>query len=224
MRVEGVTLRDPPSGWSFWVNDCDRVRFRGVDVLTNMEYPNNDGIHVNCSRDVLISDCRIETGDDAIIVRANSASLAAPKPCERVAVVNCSLRSYANAIRVGWLNDGIIRNCTFIPAGGRKATGNLIGGSYSGKHDFGYVCHMPKRILVDGLRIDDSNHPDKYQGPTIFAVFNKANTSPAYVEQFPYQITQEVVLKNVTTASGRPLNLSANPYMFRNVKIVRPKE
>ena len=93
-----------------------------------------------------------------------------------------------------------------------------------GKHDFGYVCHTPKRILVDGLRIDDSNHPDKYQGPTIFAVFNKANTSPAYVEQFPYQITQEVVLKNVTTASGRPLNLSANPYMFRNVKIVRPKE
>ncbi len=123
-----------------------------------------------------------------------------------------------------WEGDFIIRNCTFIPAGGRKATGNLIGGSYSGKHDFGYVCHMPKRILVDGLRIDDSNHPDKYQGPTIFAVFNKANTSPAYVEQFPYQITQEVVLKNVTTASGRPLNLSANPYMFRNVKIVRPKE
>ena len=138
VRVEGVTLRDPPAGWSFWVNDCDRVRFRGVDVLTNMEYPNNDGIHVNCSRDVLISDCRIETGDDAIIVRANSASLAAPKPCERVAVVNCSLRSYANAIRVGWLNDGVIRNCTFsnlaitdsasgigivLPAGGSRASG-----------------------------------------------------------------------------------------------------
>ena len=103
-----------------------------------------------------------------------------------------------------WEGDFIVRNCTFVPQGGRATTGTLVGGFNDGQHDFGYVCHMPKRILVDGLRIDDSNHPDKYQGPTIFAVFNKANTSPAYVEQFPYQITQEVVLKNVTTASGRP--------------------
>ena len=113
VRIEGVTLRDPPAGWSFWVHDCDRVSFDRVNVLTNVEYPNNDGIHLNCSRDVTISNCRIETGDDSIIVRANSASLSAPKPCERVTVVNCSLRSYANAIRIGWLNDGMIRNCTF---------------------------------------------------------------------------------------------------------------
>lgn len=113
VRVEEITLRDPPAGWSFWVHDCDRVSFDRVNVLTNVEYPNNDGIHVNCSRDVTIANCRIETGDDSIIVRANSASLAQPKPCERVTVVNCSLRSYANAIRIGWLNDGVIRNCTF---------------------------------------------------------------------------------------------------------------
>ena len=53
------------------------------------------------------------SGDDCIIVRANSASLKENKPCERVTVVNCSLRSYSSAVRIGWINDGVVRNCVF---------------------------------------------------------------------------------------------------------------
>lgn len=120
-----------------------------------------------------------------------------------------------------WEGDFIVRNCTFVPHGGRAATGTLVGGSNDGQHDFGYVCHMPRRIVFDGLRIDDANHPAAYDGPAIFGNFSPKNTSPAYVEKFPYKITEEVVLRNVTTASGKPVRLSTNPYMFRNVKVVR---
>jgi len=120
-----------------------------------------------------------------------------------------------------WEGDFIVRNCTFVPHGGRAATGTLVGGSNDGQHDFGYVCHMPRRIVFDGLRIDDANHPAAYDGPAIFGNFSPKNTSPAYVEKFPYKITEEVVLRNVTTASGKPVRLSSNPYMFRNVKVVR---
>ena len=80
---------------------------------------------------------------------------------------------------------------------------------------------MPRRILVDGLKIDDSNHPDKYDGPFVFGMFNSKNTSADYVEMFPYHVTEEVVLKNVKTASGKELVLSPNKHMFRNVKVVR---
>ena len=52
-------------------------------------------------------------------------------------------------------------------------------------------------------------------------MFNKGNTSAAYKEDFPYHVTEEVVLHNVTTVSGKPVNLSPNAYMFRNVKVVR---
>ncbi len=92
---------------------------------------------------------------------------------------------------------------------------------YTGQHDFGYVCHMPQRIVFDGLKIDDANHPKNYDGPAVFVNFNKANTSSAYVEKHPYQITKEVVLKNVTTASGKPVRLSPNTFMFRDVKVTR---
>lgn len=78
-----------------------------------MEYPNNDGIHVNSSRNVTISDCDIVCGDDCIVVRANNMSLAENKITEKVTVTNCNLTSYSGGVRVGWCCDGTIKNCTF---------------------------------------------------------------------------------------------------------------
>jgi len=113
VTVTDVTMTNQPAGWSYMIHDCDRVVFDRCKVLSDIHYPNNDGIHINCSRDVAISNCRVSVGDDAIIVRANSRSLHACKPSERVTVVNCQLRAYSNCIRLGWCMDGVIRDCTF---------------------------------------------------------------------------------------------------------------
>lgn len=118
-----------------------------------------------------------------------------------------------------WRGEFIIRNCVFVPSCGRPVTASLIGGRYSGQHDFGYTCYMPERITLEGLHIDDTNHPDDYLGPTIFANFNPKFTDDSYVEEYPYIKTREVILKNVTTASGKSLRLSDNPFMFRNVTV-----
>jgi hypothetical protein len=83
---------------------------------------------------------------------------------------------------------------------------------------------MPERIIIDTLRIDDSNHPENYRGPAIFGNFNPKFTDESYVEKYPYIKTREVILKNVSTASGKPLRLSDNPVMFRDVKVVREGE
>ena len=44
-----------------------------------------------------------------IVVRAYSAPLYENKVCEKVAVTNCNLTSHACAVRVGWINDGVMR-------------------------------------------------------------------------------------------------------------------
>jgi hypothetical protein len=119
-----------------------------------------------------------------------------------------------------WQGEFIIRNCVFVPAGGRPTSASLIGGSYSGQHDFGYTCYMPERIIIENLKIDDSNHPADYQGPAIFSNFNPKMTDDSYVEKFPYVKTREVILKNVTTTSGKALRISDNTYMFRDVKVI----
>ena len=118
-----------------------------------------------------------------------------------------------------WQGELIIRNCIFVPAGGKPTSADLISGSYSGLHDFGYTCYMPERITIENLRIDDSQHPDNYQGPAIFANFNPQMTDNSYQERFPYVITKEVVLRNVTTASGKAVRVSNNLFMFREVKV-----
>lgn len=118
-----------------------------------------------------------------------------------------------------WQGEFIIRNCIFVPAGGRPASASLIGGMNLGRHDFGYTCYMPERIMVDNLRIDDSNHPENYQGPALFANFNPLMTDGSYVERFPYVRTKEVILRGITTASGKPLRLSDNPFLFQDVKV-----
>jgi len=118
-----------------------------------------------------------------------------------------------------WKGEIVIRNCVFVPAGGRPTSASLIGGANSGQHDFGYTCYMPERITIENLHIDDSNHSEDYQGPSIFSNFNPQMIDDSYQEKFPYVRTREVILRNVTTASGKDLRLSDNPFMFKDVKV-----
>ncbi len=118
-----------------------------------------------------------------------------------------------------WQGEFIIRNCIFVPKNVNEGQASLIGGSYSGQHDFGYTCYMPERITIENLHIDDSNHPEDYQGPAIFSDFNPKMTDNSYHEKFPNVKTKEVVLRNVTTSSGKALRISDNPFIFKDVKI-----
>ncbi len=78
---------------------------------------------------------------------------------------------------------------------------------------------MPERITIENLHIDDSNHPEDYQGPAIFTDFNPQMTDDSYREKFPYVRTREVILRNVTTASNKALRVSDNPFIFKDVKV-----
>ena len=119
-----------------------------------------------------------------------------------------------------WQGEVFIRNCVFVPAGGKPISSSLIGGANSSQHDFGYTCYMPDRITIENLRINDSNHPESYRGPAIFSNFNPEMKDTSYQETFPFVRTKEVILRNVTTASGMKLRLSDNPFLFKDVKVM----
>ena len=156
--LEDVTMTNQPSGWSYWIHDCDRVTIRGLQILADLSYPNNDGIHLNCSRDVTVSDCHIETGDDSIIIRANSRSLKENKPMERVTVTNCVLRSRCYGIRIGYSDDGVMRNCTFsnlVITESRDGIGFTLPNSpYPRNHDFGREDSLVEDMLFSNIVMD----------------------------------------------------------------------
>ncbi|MBV6643029.1 MAG: hypothetical protein KI791_20090 [Cyclobacteriaceae bacterium] len=121
-----------------------------------------------------------------------------------------------------WQGDFIIRNCTFIPNNGQEVSKvSLIGGHNSGQHDFGYTCYMPETVTIEKLFINDENHTEDYEGPTIFADLNPDMTDDSYQQKFPYVITRELNLKlyHLSSRSGKPLRLSDNMYMFKDVEI-----
>jgi len=107
------TMTEMAGGWGIWVNGCEYVNIRDLKLYCCPDYPNSDGIHINCSRDVFITDCAVHSGDDALVVRANTNTLEQDIPCENVIVKGCSLSSHCQAIRIGWIGDGAIKNCVF---------------------------------------------------------------------------------------------------------------
>ncbi len=140
---------------------------------------------------------------------------------ENTTVYGRSLINLRNDYGSTWQGSFIIRNCRFVPSCGRSASASLFSGSNDGQHNFGYTCTMPEQITIDGLYIDDTRHPEGYRGASVFADFNPRFKDAAYEEKYPYGKTREVILNNISTASGKPLHTSQNPVMFKNVFIKR---
>lgn len=103
------------SGWATMIMDCDRVRVRGLRVRADARFPNGDGLHIVNSRNVVASDCDIDSYDDAICIRSPQLEgVNEPRACEYITVANCILRSRQTAaIRIGWRGCWAIRHCSF---------------------------------------------------------------------------------------------------------------
>src|SRR6185312_13747778 len=86
VRVEGVTLTDSPK-YHLVPTGCQDVTIEGVTIRAPADSPNTDGIDPSVSRRVLIAQCRIDTGDDCIAVKAGKKGFG---PVEDVLVTDCA--------------------------------------------------------------------------------------------------------------------------------------
>ena len=114
LRVQDLSLVDAPY-WSCFFHGCTSVTARGLDIR-NRRRPvhthNGDGIDVDSCQFVTISDCRIDTADDSITLRASGKLLKKPQDCAYVTVANCVLASSCNAVRIG-VGEGVVHDATF---------------------------------------------------------------------------------------------------------------
>lgn len=71
--VRDVTLKDA-AFWTLHMAGCQNVRIDGIKILNDDRGANNDGIDPDCCRNVVIANCIVSTGDDAIVANP-------PAPC-----------------------------------------------------------------------------------------------------------------------------------------------
>ena len=96
--------------WCCFFHGCTYVQVRGVRIFNDSSAANTDGIDLDCCRFATVSDCIIETGDDALAIRCSGKHLKkAPPVCEHITIGNCVLSSASSAFRIG-VGEGAIRH------------------------------------------------------------------------------------------------------------------
>lgn len=120
VRIHDLSFIDSPS-WTMHLWGCERLLIDGVYIRTSRKSGVwADGIDPNGCKDVRISNCTIDTGDDALVFYSDNGYGPA-RPCENITVTNCRLSSASSGIKFCDGNQKAIRNvnidnCTITAA------------------------------------------------------------------------------------------------------------
>lgn len=111
VAIEGITIHNSP----FWVNHfvyANNAVLRGVHVQSM--WPNNDGVDVDSSTNVLIENCHFRTGDDSVVVKSGRDldGRTVARPSENIVVRNNDMGG-EDGIALGSEMSGGIRNVFF---------------------------------------------------------------------------------------------------------------
>jgi polygalacturonase len=74
---------------------CDNSVVRNVSIFGDWNTPNNDGIDITDSNNTVITDCHIDTGDDAICPKSTDG------PLYNLTATNCWIRTKSCAVKFG---------------------------------------------------------------------------------------------------------------------------
>jgi polygalacturonase len=112
LTIEDIHIRNSP-GWTLHTINCDHVDIHGISIKNPVNGPNTDGIDITGCQNVTVSNCSIETGDDAICLKSQNPFGPEPRIVKNVSVTNCHLSTCCNAFKIGTETEGGFENITF---------------------------------------------------------------------------------------------------------------
>lgn len=195
IRIENVSLKN--SGyWTLWLLGCEHVNIRGINIYSHGNV-DTDGIDID-SKDVIISDCIIDTDDDALCFKSYRK-----EPCENVVVSNCILASNCNFIKMGTGSHGgfrniAINNCTLRPTSETKRPYRYYLNKYikAGIQDSitgisGIAIEVVDGGFLDQITINNINMMG-VQTPIFIRLGNRSHSTGSL---------KNVIISNITAAS-----------------------
>lgn len=111
LTIRDITIRDG-AYWTVHLIGCNGAVIDGINLLNNLKIRNGDGIDLDHSKNVRISNCHITSGDDCICLK-NRREYEAYGSCHDITVTNCVMTSRSCAIKIGSENMDSIYNVVF---------------------------------------------------------------------------------------------------------------
>jgi hypothetical protein len=112
LRIEDVRIANAP-GWTLRPIHCENVFIHAVSIKNPVFGINTDGIDIVGCKNVFISDCLIDTGDDAICLKSENPYGDELRPTKNITINNCVLTCCCNGLKFGTATFGAFENITF---------------------------------------------------------------------------------------------------------------
>ena len=247
IQIKDVTIRNAAC-WVQTYHQCRDMVFKNIRVESTA-YWNNDGLDLVDCKNVKVSDCFINTADDALCLKSQSLQAM----CENISIRRCTLRSSASAIKFGTasysgfkhirikniyvyntyrsvialesVDGGIIEDVKIKNIVG-KNVGNALFIRLGHRNDSRPVGSI-KNIFIKNLKADIPNaKPDKgyeHEGPAADSV---SNLLPSSIVGLPNHPIQNVFLKNIdiTFGGGGKKEIAYRPVNQLDLIPEHPKE
>jgi len=109
--IEGVKLLNAPM-WQVHPVLCTNVTIKDLYVQVSSLGPNTDGCDPESCKDVLITNCYFDTGDDCIAIKAgrNADGRRLHTPSENIVIQKCRMKNGHGGITIGSEISGGVRN------------------------------------------------------------------------------------------------------------------
>ena len=163
IKFSEITLQNSAS-WCTHLVDCQNIVIQNTVINSFLSF-NNDGFDLDGCKNVLIENCNIYSGDDAICPKSTTDNL-----CENIIVRNCKVTSHTAAFKCGTSSRGGFKNI--------KVTNCDFSGTKMG---------AIKLLLVDGGILEDITISDivmnNVEGPIFIRLGNRGRTYDKPTEQ-----------------------------------------
>lgn len=220
LRMENITLQNSPK-FHFVPTDCEGVVISNVTVLAPERAPNTDAIDPSGCKNVLITKCLIDVGDDNIAIKAGKKIAGREFACEDITVTDCTFK-HGHGMSIGSETGGGVRNVTVRNCTFENTENGLRIKSQAGKGG------IVENIVYSDIKMNNVN-----PAITLTCVYanNSANdkNKPAVVEAAATEnmpLFRNITIRNVTATclkeagiiNGLPASCITN-VVFENVHI-----
>lgn len=101
VRSSNVVVKDVhlinPGAWTLNFFETKGAIVDGVTIRSrDQKLHNNDGVNIDSSQDIRVTNCDVISGDDALVIKSTGAT-----PTRGISATNCKLSSHTNAIKLG---------------------------------------------------------------------------------------------------------------------------